>query len=122
MAAEIVPFSDEETRVLVNLEQQYEVWIEAERALAALPYNLKWKTVRGKDYLYEVIDRTGNAKSLGPNSPENHAVFARYQSDKATATNRRDESRGSCVWSFNNCGVLSGTDGVEILLRKALSC
>src|ERR1700730_10868249 len=96
MAAEIVPFSDEETRVLVNLEQQYEVWIEAERALAALPYNLKWKTVRGKDYLYEVIDRTGNAKSLGPNSPENHAVFARYQSDKATATIRRDESRGRC--------------------------
>jgi uncharacterized protein YbdZ (MbtH family) len=32
MAAELVPFSDEETRVLVNLEQQYEVWTEAERA------------------------------------------------------------------------------------------
>lgn len=29
MSAELIPFSDEETRVLINLEQQYEVWIEA---------------------------------------------------------------------------------------------
>jgi hypothetical protein len=93
MAAELVPFSDEETRVLVNLEQQYEVWIEAERALATLPYNLKWKTVQGKDYLYEIIDRSGNGKSLGPRSPENEAIFEKYQADKAAATNRRNESR-----------------------------
>jgi hypothetical protein len=93
MAAELVPFSDEETRVLVNLEQQYEVWIEAERALAALPYNLKWKTVHGKDYLYEIIDRIGNGKSLGPRSPKAEAAFEKYQADKAAAANRRNESK-----------------------------
>jgi hypothetical protein len=95
MVARVKPFSDEETRVLVNLEQQYEVWIEAERALGALPYNLKWKSVRGKDYLYKVIDRVGNAKSLGPRSAENQAVFESYQSDKATAGARRDGSRAA---------------------------
>jgi hypothetical protein len=93
MTAELVPFSDEETRLLVNLEQQYEVWIEAERMVAALPYNLRWKTVQGKDYLYEIIDRTGNGKSRGPRSPETEMAFERYQSDKTTATNRRNESR-----------------------------
>jgi hypothetical protein len=95
MIAIVKAFSDEETRVLVNLEQQYEVWIEAERALGALPYNLKWKSVRGKDYLYKVIDRVGNAKSLGPRSAENQAVFESYQSDKATAGARRDGSRAA---------------------------
>lgn len=93
MSMELIPFSDEETRVLVNLEQQYEVWIESERALAILPYNLKWKTVQGKDYLYEVIDRVGNAKSLGPRSPENDEKFDAYHARKTDLIHRRDNSR-----------------------------
>lgn len=93
MATRIVSFSDEETRLLVNLEQQYDVWIEAERVIAGLPYNLKWKTVSGKDYLYEIIDRTGNGKSLGPRTSENDATFADYQTSKARAITRRDQSR-----------------------------
>jgi hypothetical protein len=95
MAAQIAPFSDEETRLLVNLEQQYEVWIEAEQVLSKLPYNLKWKTVAGRDYLYEIIDRTGNGKSLGPRSLENEAAFENYHGAKNTATARRDQSRAS---------------------------
>jgi hypothetical protein len=93
MSAQIVPFSDEETRLLVNLEQQYEVWIEADKALFNLPYHLKWKTVAGKDYLYEIIDRIGNGKSLGPRSPENEAAFENYHAAKNAATARRDQSR-----------------------------
>ncbi len=67
MTSQLMRFSDEETRLLINLSSST-VWIEAERAYAALPYNLKWKTVRGKDYLYKVLDRVGNAKSLGSRS------------------------------------------------------
>lgn len=95
MSIEFTPFSDEEARVLVNLQQQYEVWIEAERALLVLPYNLRWKTVQGKDYLYEMLDRAGNAKSLGPRSPETEATFQRYQLRKSILSKRRDESRQS---------------------------
>jgi hypothetical protein len=95
VAARIVPFSDEETRLLINLEQQYEVWIEAERTLFSLPYNLKWKTVSGKDYLYEIIDRSGNGKSFGPRSAENEAVFENYHANKTAAAKRRDRSRAS---------------------------
>lgn len=43
----ILPFSDEQARVLVNLRQQYEVSVEAEQALAAMPYNLLRKEVNG---------------------------------------------------------------------------
>ena len=93
MVAQIVPFSDEETRLLVNLEQQYAVWMDAERVLFGLAYNLKWKTVGGTDYLYEIIDRQGNGKSLGPRSAENEAAFDRYHADKKAALNRRDRSR-----------------------------
>ena len=95
MTTRIVPFSDEETRLLVNLEQQYEVWIEAERTLFSLPYNLKWKTVARKDYLYEVIDRNGNGKSFGPRNPENEAAFENYHASKSAATERRERSRAS---------------------------
>ena len=61
----VLPFSEEQLRLLVNLEQQYEVWIEAERRLFALPYGLKWKRISGSDYLYAVTDWVGNGRSLG---------------------------------------------------------
>src|SRR3546814_9962553 len=59
-------FTDEQARALVNLRQRYEVWIEAARARAALPYDLRRKEVSGKAYLYYIRDRSGNGTSLGP--------------------------------------------------------
>src|SRR3546814_18053200 len=79
MPGAVVPFSEEQMRLLVNLEQQYEVWIEAERRLFALPYGLKWKRISGRDYLYEVTDRVGNGRSLGPRSVENEVLYARSE-------------------------------------------
>jgi hypothetical protein len=86
-------FSDEQLRVLVNLQQQYEVWMEAERALAAMPYNLVRKDVNGYSYLYEVRDRANNAKSLGPWSEEQAAKLAAYRAEKAAWQSRRDTSK-----------------------------
>jgi hypothetical protein len=87
------PFSDEQARALVNLEQRYQVWMEAERTLAALPYDLRRKEVAGRAYLYEIHDRGGNGRSLGPWSPEREATFADYHRGKAEAKARRDASR-----------------------------
>lgn len=89
----IRPFSDEQLRVLINLQQQYEVWMEAERALAAMPYNLVRKDVNGYSYLYEVLDRTNNAKSLGPWSDAQEVRLATYRADKATWQARREASK-----------------------------
>jgi hypothetical protein len=86
-------FTEEQARTLVNLQQRYEVWIGAERALAALPYDLRRKEVAGRFYLYEIKDRSGNGKSLGPWSDEFEAKLNAYRADKAFAKERRDQSR-----------------------------
>lgn len=93
MAVMIQPFSEEQARVLINLHQQYEVWMEAEQALADMPYNLVRKNVNGYEYLYEVKDRANNARSLGPWSPEQAQRFESYRTEKSDWQHRRDISK-----------------------------
>lgn len=89
----IQPFTDEQARTLVNLRQRYEVWIAAERALFRLPYDLRRKTVGGRDYLYEIYDRSGNGKSLGRWNDDKAEQFERYRTEKAELKERRDGAR-----------------------------
>lgn len=76
------PFSDEQSRLLVNLRQRYETWISAERDLAGLPYDLRRKSVGGREYLYRITDRSGNGKSLGPMDADLEAQLANYRAAK----------------------------------------
>jgi hypothetical protein len=85
-------FTDEQARALINLDQQYKVWMETEQTLFALPYDLRRKEVGGRIYLYEILDRNGNGKSLGPWSDENEAKFETYRRAKSEAKDRRDAS------------------------------
>ncbi|QTD57312.1 GSU2403 family nucleotidyltransferase fold protein [Parasphingorhabdus cellanae] len=89
----VVPFTDEQSRMLINLEQRYQVWMAAEQTLQAMPYNLARKQVKGHSYLYEIRNRKGDAKSLGPWSEEHEAKFEEYHDTKRTAKDRRDKSR-----------------------------
>jgi hypothetical protein len=91
--AAIDRFTDEQARTLVNLEQRYQVWMEAVRALDALPYDLRRKDVGGHSYLYEIFDRSGNGKSLGPWSEANEARFLAYRHEKARLKARQETSR-----------------------------
>jgi hypothetical protein len=75
----VVPFIDEQLRTLVNLDQVYRYWIQSKRELRAMPYGMRWKTVSARDYLYEIFDRLGNGRSLGPRSPETEARHKDYQ-------------------------------------------
>jgi hypothetical protein len=93
MATVIEPFSDEQARTLVNIEQRYRVWMAAEQDLHAMPYNLTRKEINGYSYLYEITDRKGNGRSLGAWSPENEARYNQYQELKAATKLRRDQSR-----------------------------
>jgi hypothetical protein len=86
-------FSDEQARVLVNLRQRYEVWIEAARSLARLPYGLARKEIAGQAYLYEIRDRKGNGKSLGPWSDVLAAKLDAYRDDKIALKARIAASR-----------------------------
>jgi len=89
MPSRVRPFSDEQLRALVNLRPRYEALIEAERALARLPYNLVRKRIGGRDYLYEAIDRLNNGKSLGPMSPELEQRLVEYRATKQDQQQRR---------------------------------
>jgi hypothetical protein len=104
--ATLDPFTDEQARALVNLEQRYQVWMDAERILASLPYDLRRKQVGGRTYLYEIADRSGNGKSLGAWTPEASATFDAFRQTKADAKARRDASRAAMDESGRLCRAL----------------
>jgi hypothetical protein len=81
-------FSDEQSRLLVNLRQRYEAWVVNERARAALPYDLRRKTVGEYEYLYQIHDRSGNGKSLGRMDVAREAEFQAYREQKAELKER----------------------------------
>ncbi|MGN6356832.1 MAG: GSU2403 family nucleotidyltransferase fold protein [Novosphingobium sp.] len=85
---QMTAFSDEQARVLINLRQFYETWRDAERASRALPYDLRRKTVGGREYLYEIADRSGNGKSLGRWDEAAAERFENYRADKAAIKDR----------------------------------
>jgi len=87
------PFSDEQARVIVNLDQAYHVWMDALRTLNDMPYNMRIKEVSGREYLYEVTDRRGSMKSKGPIDPEKKAEFDQYKTEKAELKDRLALSR-----------------------------
>ena len=91
--AVIQPFSAEKERALINMRQRYDAWIEAERELLAMPYDLRRKKVGDYEYLYEIFDRSGNGRSLGPWDDAKRIRFDDYRAAKAEAKQRRDGAR-----------------------------
>ena len=86
----IKPFTAEQERALINLRQRYDVWIEAEQALFKLPYDLRRKKVGAYDYLYEIVDRSGNGKSLGRWDDDRQQQFDDYRAKKASLKERKE--------------------------------
>lgn len=86
-------FSDEQARTLINLAMRYQAWIEAERALFALPYDLRRKRIGGREYLYEINDRSGNGISLGRWDADKQERFDAYRAEKARLKQRRDGAK-----------------------------
>jgi hypothetical protein len=120
--ATVAPFTDEQARALANLEQRYQVWMEAEQVLFALPYDLRRKEVAGRAYLYEIFDRSGNGKSLGPWSAENEAKFTTYHARKNEAKARRDASGAALDESGRLCRALRTpmlADAAGLIVREA---
>lgn len=91
--AVIQPFSAEQERALINMRQRYDAWIEAERELYAMPYDLRRKKVGDYEYLYEIFDRSGNGKSLGAWDDDKQSQLEEYKAAKAALKERRDGAR-----------------------------
>jgi hypothetical protein len=92
-------FVDEQNRVIVNLQQHYEVWMDATRRMRALPYGMKWKTVGARDYLYEIRDRDGNGISLGVKSDSTERTMFKFKEAKQETRSRVEESARSVASS-----------------------
>lgn len=73
---------------LVNTEQLFENYQNALRHAASHLYGMRWKTVRGVDYLFRERDRRGNGKLLGKRSPETEVILQSFMAGKAAATDR----------------------------------
>lgn len=86
-------FSDEQARVIVNLDQAYQVWMDALRTLNDMPYNMRIKEISGREYLYEVTDRRGSMKSKGPLDADKKADFDQYKVEKADLKDQLARSR-----------------------------
>lgn len=81
-------FTDEQRRILINIEQHYQAWLDARKSLRALPYGLKWVERNGTEYLYEKLDREGNAKSLGRRNDGTEAQYAAWVESKTALEDR----------------------------------
>ena len=84
---------EEQRRIVINLEQHYDVWIEAKRQEASLAYGYKWvpRDLAGgitQEYLYELLDRAGNAKSKGARSTETEELFRKHVEKKKEVSER----------------------------------
>ena len=72
----------------VNTSQLYENYRAAQSHAASYTYGMRWKTVRGTEYLFRDQDRRGNGKSFGPRSPQTEDLLAVFSAGRTVAKER----------------------------------
>ena len=80
--------SNQQRLHLVNSEQLYDNYRVALRHAAAHRYGMRWKTVRGVEYLFRDRDARGNGRSLGPRGAETEAILAAFLLGREAANER----------------------------------
>ncbi len=81
-------FTNQQRLHQVNSEQLFENYRSAQTHRATYQYGMRWKTVRGKEYLFKDSDRRGNGKSLGARSAETEQLLASFNAGRAVALER----------------------------------
>ena len=72
----------------VNTAQLYENYRAAQSHAASYTYGMRWKTVRGTEYLFRDQDRRGNGKSFGTRSPQTEDLLAVFSAGRQAAKER----------------------------------
>ena len=83
-------FSAESQRVRANLEQTFAAWVDARRALDALPVSMYWSNKEGADYLCIKKTSQDNGSSVGRRNPQ---LEAQYQSHTETKARLKERIR-----------------------------
>lgn len=80
--------SDMQSKYLVNTEQLYSLYRDA--AAHAIDYRggMRWKTIGDAEYLYRIIDRKGNGRSLGRRSEKTELIYEQFALAKTKVTER----------------------------------
>jgi hypothetical protein len=84
----MIPLNEQQRLFLVESTQMYVPWIQSRQHLDSYKYGMKWVTSKGKEYLYRVHDAVGNAKSLGPRSPETEFIYKSFMEGRLRARER----------------------------------
>lgn len=84
----MLPLSNQQRLHLINTQQIYEARIAAYRHVRDYVYGMRWKTVRGVEYLFRERDRRGNGKLMGRRTPETERILAEFLEGKAKAQER----------------------------------
>ncbi len=80
--------SNQQRLHLVNTRQIYASYLSALRHLEGYRYALRWKSVRGVEYLFRPSSRVGDGRSLGRRSPELETVLALFEQGRHDAQAR----------------------------------
>ena len=82
------PLSNQQRLHLINTQQIYEARVAAFRHVRDYAYGMRWKAVRGAEYLFRERDRRGNGKLMGRRSPQTERLLAQFQDGKSRARER----------------------------------
>ena len=74
----------------VNTAQLYENYRSAQSHAASYTYGMRWKKVRGVEYLFRDRDRNGNGKSFGPRTEQTEKLLAVFSTGRQAAQERLD--------------------------------
>lgn len=75
--------SPSQAKSFVDLEQAHLACQDTLTKMSSYTGGMHWKTIGGKQYLYRTLDGRGNAKSLGPRSPETETLHEQFHQRRA---------------------------------------
>lgn len=78
-------FDDTQLRCLIDVRDAYEATLDLWRELDELAGHMKWRTAKGRDYLWHSFGDARPGISLGVRSSETERLYEEHRRDKAAA-------------------------------------
>ena len=89
---EFLELSEAQTRQYIDADSAWRALTAADLAAEEVRGSMMWRTQSGRRYLIRVSS-SGGQTSLGPESPENEAIFIRFTARKESAKTRQKQLR-----------------------------
>ena len=89
---ELLELSEAQTRQYIDADSAWRALAASDLAAAEVRGSMMWRNQSGRRYLIRVSS-SGGQTSLGPDSPENEAIFERFTARKESAKARQKQLR-----------------------------